>query len=255
MNSDENISDNIFSSLTSYSDNQGNDLIREIEARYSFENEMIMAISKGNIRALNKKISAGMFISNIEQRMPDRLRNLKNYMIIYNTLLRKGAEAGKVHPFYIHDTSADFAIRIEKCRNERDIEQLWSEMAAAYCNLVQEHTLKGYSPLVQNIVMLIDANMGEKLTLSFFAEKFNVNKNYLSTLFKKDTGVTLTEYVNEKRIDRARLLLETTSYQIQDISHSCGFHDVNYFVKVFKKHTDMTPLEYRRRSEKADGNG
>lgn len=231
--------------LDFYDGSHGNEFIREIEMRYSLENDMIKAVSQGNYKILSKRISANDFSRGIEKRVDDPVRNLKNYMIILNTILRKGAEVGNVHPFYIHGLSSEFALRIEKSKTEKDIEKLWNDMIYSYCKLVKTHAAKGYSPLVQNVVMLIDADLSDDLTLSAMAEKFNVNASYLSSLFKKDTGMPLTEYVGKKRVERAKLLLETTSHQIQQISHECGILDVNYFSKIFKKHTGQTPKEYR----------
>lgn len=236
---------NPMSTLDIYDENRGNEKIKEIEMRYSMENDMIRAVSQGNYRALRDMLTAEIFMGNIEARTQDRMRNLKNYMIIFNTLLRKGAEVGNVHPYYIHGISSKFASMIETCAVEKDIESLWNEMSYSYCKLVEEHKSKGYSPLVQNIIMLIDANISESLTLSSMAEKFNVNASYLSSLFKKDTGITYTEVVNSKRIERGKYLLRTTKLQIQDVSVLCGIPDTNYFIKVFKKHTDLTPKQYR----------
>ena len=235
----------ILSELDVYDDNYGNKLIKEIEARYSFENDMIRAVSQGNYKALSNAISAEVFMTNVEKRSDDAIRNLKNYMIIFNTLLRKGAEVGNVHPFYIHGMSSDFAKKIENCKTLDDIEKLWNQMAKSYCDLVKTHYIKDCSPLVQSIVMLIDADLTADLTLSALSKKLNVNASYLSTLFRRDTGYTLTEYVNNKRIKMAKYLLETTNHQVQQISHECGILDVNYFVKIFKKHTGKTPKKYR----------
>ncbi len=244
--SSENVKNSqILSELDAYDDNYGNKFIKEIEARYSLENDMIRAVSQGNYKALSTALSAEVFMNNVEKRSDDAVRNLKNYMIIFNTLLRKGAEVGNVHPFYIHGMSSEFAVRIEKCKTLNDIEKLWNDMAKSYCNLVKTHYIKDYSPLVQNIVMLIDADLTADLTLNSLSKKLNVNASYLSTLFKKDTGYTLTEYVSNKRTERAKRLLETTNHQIQQISHECGVLDVNYFVKIFKKHTGKTPKQYR----------
>lgn len=162
-----------------------------------------------------------MFINNVEVRTKDEIRNLKNYMIIFNTLMRKGAEVGKVHPFYIHGLSSGFAVRIEDAKTKKDIELLWNEMTYAYCRLVKKHAKRGYSPLVQNVVMLIDADLNEDLTLKAFANKFNVNASYLSSLFKKDTGLTLTEYVNRKRVEKGKELLENNSVGGKTL-RSCG---------------------------------
>lgn len=236
---------NPMSDLDIYNDNSGNELIKELEIRYSLENDMIKAVSQGNYKALSKLVTAEQFSKHIEKRAEDPIRNMKNYMIILNTLMRKGVEVGNVHPFYIHGMSSDFALRIERSQTIEDIERLWNEMTYSYCKLVKNHATRGYSPLVQNVVMLIDADLCGDLSLGAMAEKFNVNPSYLSSLFKKDTGKTLTAYVSEKRVARAKHLLETTAFQIQQISHECGILDVNYFAKIFKKLSGQTPKQYR----------
>ena len=57
--------------------------------------------------------------------------------------------------------------------------------------------------------------------------------------------MTLTDYVNNKRVEHALFLLNTTTMQIQAIAQHCGIPDVNYFTKTFKKHIGKTPKEYR----------
>ena len=63
---------------------------------------------------------------------------------------------------------------------------------------------------------------------------------------KEETGLTLTDYVNEKRVRQAIHLLQTTRLQVQAVAQRCGFQDPNYFVRLFKKKTGVTPAQYRR---------
>lgn len=105
--------------------------------------------------------------------------------------------------------------------------------------------MKGYSLLVRKVLTQIDSDLTSDLSLRNQAEKLNINSSYLSTLFKKETGATLTEYVNRKRVEHAIFLLNTTNLQIQTIAQSCGIPDVNYFTKIFKKHIGITPKDYR----------
>lgn len=170
---------------------------------------------------------------------------MKNYTIILNTLLRKAAEAGAVHPLHIDSLSARFARKIELAASTKAIDALQKEMVHKYCLLVKNHSLKGYSLLIRKVIIQIDADLTADLSLRAQAELLNVNSSYLSTLFKKETGSTLTEYVNRKRIEYAIFLLNTTSLQIQTIAQYCGIPDVNYFAKTFKKHIGKTPKEYR----------
>ena len=105
--------------------------------------------------------------------------------------------------------------------------------------------MQGYSNLVRKALIQIDMDLSGDLTLSTIAGLLDVNPSYLSTVFKKETGQTLTEYVTEKRIDHAIFLLNSTNLQIQTIAQYCGIPDVCYFTKIFKKHVGKSPTEYK----------
>ena len=92
---------------------------------------------------------------------------------------------------------------------------------------------------------MIESNLSSDLTLSELASTLNINASYLSTVFKKETGKTITAYVNEKRIELAQELLKTTNLQIQTIAQYCGIIDVHYFTRLFKKTTGLSPKQFR----------
>ncbi len=218
--------------------------INLIEDRYNMERTLIQAVSQGQTVKAEKIFS---FTSDFifEKRTEDPLRNFKNYLIVTNTLLRKAAEQGYVHPFYIDSVSSDYAKRIENLGNLRECSDMMREMIRGYCTLVKKHSSKNYSLLVSKTMTLIDSDITADLTLRKMAAVLSVNPSYLSNLFKKETGLTLTEYVMKKRMERAEFLLRTTSLQIQNVAQHCGIFDVNYFSKAFKKHTGFSPMKYR----------
>ena len=215
-----------------------------IEAAYEKENRLMDIISQGLINNAEMIISK-MTNAGVEQRSSDPVRNMKNYSVILNTLLRKAAEQGSVHPYYIDKISSDFAVKIEMANSLKEIEQLQKEMIRSYCLLFKNHSMKNYSHLIQKVLTTIDSEITSDLSLNAQAKALNVNPSYLSSLFKKETGMTLTDYVNKKRAEHAARLLKTTSMQIQTISQYCGIYDVNYFTKIFKKYFGKTPKEYR----------
>ncbi len=191
-----------------------------------------------------------MFFSNLsseqfEKRLDNPIRDMKNYAIILNTILRKAVENASVHPLHIHNISSQYAAKIELISSQSNFISLLKEMIRKYTLLVKNHSLKGYSMHIRKVITNINQDLTENLTLKTQAEALNVNPSYLSTLFKKETGMTLTDYVNHKRIEHALLLLNSTDMQIQTISLYCGIPDVNYFTKVFKKIVGKTPKEYR----------
>lgn len=218
--------------------------IRILEERYDAERRMLQAVSQGMSHKVEQMMNNASSLI-FEKRAEDPVRNFKNYMIITNTLLRKAAEQGSVHPYYIDGLSSEFAKKIEKIKNASEGGELMREMVRKYCALVKRHSMKNYSLPVQKVMTVIDSDLTADLTLRRMAALLNVNASYLSALFKKETGKPLTEYVTRKRIEHAAYLLRSTSMQVQTVAQQCGILDVNYFAKVFKRYTGKTPKEYR----------
>ncbi len=218
--------------------------MRLMEERYATENALIYAVSKGQVHkgaAIMESIASMPF----EKRLDDPLRNLKNYSIIMNTILRKAAESGGVHPFYLDDVSSSFASRIEQVPTLSAAQALMSEMFRTYCYLVRQRSMKQYSAVVQKTLIMIDADLSADLSLSKLAAAQNISAGYLSAIFKKETEQTVTDYINSERMQLAAHLLQTTTLQVQTVAAHCGMLDVQYFSKVFKKYMKKTPKAYR----------
>ncbi|MBR2338339.1 MAG: helix-turn-helix domain-containing protein [Clostridia bacterium] len=219
-----------------------------MEQRYAYENELMRAVEYGQSHKAEMLLERFSLLS-FERRLADPLRNLKNYCIIMNTLLRKAAEKGGVHPVYLDDVSSAFARKIETLPSTAMVQELMTEMFRSYCRLVRKHSMKQYSPLVQKMIACIDSDLTADLSLHTLAAMQNVSAGYLSTLFRRETGQTLTDYVNGKRIGLAKQLLRTTKLQIQTVAQHCGIWDVHYFSRLFKKQTGQTPKEFRESGE------
>lgn len=216
-----------------------------MEERYKYENELLDAISSGQYH------KAEILFSNLtsrvfEVRNSDPVRNIKNYCIVTNTLFRKAAERGGVHPIYIDKLSSSHAKKIELISSVEEGGKYIYDLFRDYCRLVQNHSIKKYSPLVQKTILIIDSDLTLDLRLKTLAAKNNVSPGYLSSLFHKETGLTITDFVNERRVKTAKKLLKTTNLQVQTIAQHCGVDDLQYFSKIFKKAVGKTPKAYRR---------
>lgn len=226
--------------------------MRMMEERYAFEKQLMDAVSKG-LTHKAEMLFSGFSSASFERRLSDSLRNLKNYAIITNTLLRKAAQDGGVHPLYLDSLSSDFARRIEQVPEPSAMQGFMMEMFRSYCRLVRKHSMQGYSQPIQKTIIRIDSDLTADLSLSSLAEAQGINASYLSALFRRETGETVTDYVSRKRVELAVHLLSTTGLQVQTVAQHCGFADVHYFTKVFKKFTGETPRQLReslRREEK-----
>lgn len=101
---------------------------------------------------------------------------------------------------------------------------------------------KDFVPLIKKY---IEENYQTDLNLSLLAKEFMMSSKYLSSVFKKTTGMNLNRYINIVRINRAEVMLRETEISVQDISYLCGYSDCSYFTKVFREVLGETPTEYR----------
>ena len=215
-----------------------------MEKRYEYENELMKAVSEGNSHKAEMMIMSFSSLS-FEERVTDKLRNIKNYCIVTNTLLRKAAQNGGVHPIYLDSVSSDFAKKIENLRSVSDALSFMPYIVKTYCRLVKKHSFSKYSALVQRVIIRIESDLTADLSLSALSAICNVTPAYLSAVFKKETGQSLTNYVNKKRIETAKHMLKNTNLQIQTVAQHCGILDLHYFSRMFKKYAGQTPSEYR----------
>jgi YesN/AraC family two-component response regulator len=102
-----------------------------------------------------------------------------------------------------------------------------------------------YSAYVKKSIDYLNARYHETITLSDIAAHLNISKYYLCSLFKKETGKNLSQYLNEIRIEKSKELLLKENLSVLDIALSVGFNNQNYYNVMFKKFMNYTPLEFR----------
>ncbi|MDR2072184.1 MAG: AraC family transcriptional regulator [Spirochaetaceae bacterium] len=105
--------------------------------------------------------------------------------------------------------------------------------------------IKQSNPRIEKIIEWIRVNYNRRLTLEVIAKRFLYNPVYISTAFKKYTGLPLMKYVNKVRISNAKRLLLESSYGIKEIAWEVGFEDEKTFLKRFKQQENITPTTYR----------
>lgn len=99
--------------------------------------------------------------------------------------------------------------------------------------------------LIEQINEYINEHLNESLSLEEIARKAYLSPGYLSQFYKKETGCNLSAYILEQRIKKSKELLLDSALLISDVAKLVGFNSSQYFIRVFKENTEMTPQQYR----------
>jgi two-component system response regulator YesN len=112
---------------------------------------------------------------------------------------------------------------------------------------ISEASVHSDSPVVQKMLEYIYKNYNRDVSLEEIAAKMYMNNAYLSRIFKEKTGMGFHDFLVEVRISNAKTLLERFEFKVNEIADMSGYRDVSHFIGIFKKHTGLTPIDYRRR--------
>lgn len=210
------------------------------------EGQLMNAIATGD-----SKLATTLLSSLETYSVPDILRsplvNLKIQMLSVNAMCRLAANrVPSVHPVYAEKLYQHYTAEAEHVSNLKEMTRAINHMVYAYCECVQTHSLQDYSPLIQRVVNYIQLHPEEDMSLRYFARTCNISSSYLSNLFRRETGVTLTEFINRCRVDKAAILLQYTDQSIAQVGEQVGFLDENYFTRIFKKVKGIPPTVYRK---------
>lgn len=120
-------------------------------------------------------------------------------------------------------------------------------MALLVCLHKNQKQIKATSgDMIQKAVEYINQHIMENISMDDICEEIHISKYHFSRQFKKVTGFTVMDYVLKTRIVAAKSMLADTTLPISEVSSRCGFSSTSYFCRVFKEHTQLTPLQYRK---------
>jgi len=123
-------------------------------------------------------------------------------------------------------------------------EQITSVLVTVATYFSKKYTQKN-NKVISDIKKIIGKRYMEDLNINKIAESVYLSPNYISLIFKQETGETIIDYLTKTRMEEAKILLKETDFKIFDISEMVGFQDSSYFSKVFKKYTGIHPQKFR----------
>lgn len=223
---------------------------REENFEYApFDREMAFyeSICLGNPEFV-KMFSAPLFCKGCGTLSRDPLQNMKYHFTISTALVARFCVGSGMTPEQAYSLSDVYIMRADECKTIEDVRNTHDEMIAEYTRqmgILRNSRL--YSKKILRAVEYISEHLHSRVLIEEAAESLHITPAYLSRLFKSETGMTFTDYVNKRRIEEATGLLRYSEYSDLEISNLLCFSSQSYFIKVFKKVMGITPNEYKKK--------
>lgn len=172
-----------------------------------------------------------------------RPRIIELIVVLSRASIDAGADSREI--FLYNDTY------MQQINNFSDIEELSIWITGVMHRFIQhsfDFAQIKHSDVVFKAMEYIRQNYDRKISLDDIAQHVFLSRSYLSSLFREEVGQTLFSYINQVRVEKSKLFLMDPSVSLAEAAALCGFEDQSYFTKVFRKHTGLSPKQYRDRT-------
>ena len=218
---------------------------------YDQEMREFGSIENGDLIQLEKSLQED-YDGTIGTLAKDPLRNLKNLGIVLVTLASRAAIRGGLSPEISFSLSDSYIQQIEECKDLALVVPLAQKAEFQYAEMVHEikEKQKGIlkkqkNPRINKCKDFIFSHLHDRITLEDLAAEADCNPNYLSQLFKECEGISISGYILQEKINRAKNLLIYSDYSYIEIATYLGFSSQSHLGTQFKKHTGYTLRQYR----------
>ncbi len=215
----------------------------------SFEESIRFAISHGDLEAL-KKAHNSMYASMRGTLANNNLRSAKNLAIVDITIATREAIEAGLSVEELYTISDAFILEVEEANNAEHAAAIARACALRCTQLVKTRNSNiennsTTSPVVLRACDYIDRHVYEKIDIEDLCKKLKVSQSYLSKLFKSEKKTTLGDFIRQRRINVAKVLLSSTDKSLSEIASTLNFNSQSHFGRVFLKGTGYTPAKYR----------
>lgn len=213
----------------------------------AFETEIMFysCIKNGESEKAEKMMNLLLSQSVITGRLSDDpLRQMKYWAVCCITLATRYAISGGLDETTAYNYSDEVIYKIDNMKTPEEILLFLKSTCISLTDLVAKSKENAHYPsTIRKCIHFINANLHEKLTLETLSKVCGVSPDYLSALFKKTTGQTVTSYIKEKRLEAAKQMLQK-KYATSEVAYYLGFCSESYFIKCFKEQYGITPKKY-----------
>lgn len=178
----------------------------------------------------------------------DPIRNLKYHFVINIAMMTRFCVEGGMEMETAYTLSDLYIMKADKCRSENEIHRIHSESILDYTMQMKKISRGNiYSKPVIMTMDYIYNHLHSKISAAEIAGSVSLSTAYLSRLFHREVGVTISTYIAVKRVETAQNMLKYSDYTSLDISNYLAFASHSHFISTFRKYTGMTPNEFRKK--------
>lgn len=213
--------------------------------RYDDDMRQFGYIRNGDMRSIDetKKIMDSGEVGHLSD---DPVKNLLYLDICHVTLCTRAAIEGGMEAEKAYNASDLFIQRCDRAVTADELYDLHLEMTEYFTKQVMAAQKTGiYSKPVIRCMEYIKNHLHEQITVRELAGTVKLNESYLSVLFKRETGVSISGYVISKRVETAKNMLRYSELSLSEISDILHFSSYSHFARTFRKYCGVSPKEYR----------
>lgn len=211
---------------------------------HSLESQITDAVKTGNVELLKNSLNSS-YIGKLGVLSLNKERQIRYMFVTVVAVMMRAAVRGGVNYETACSLADNYCQRMDKIEDLYLIESLQTEVMFGFCNEVAKTMNENKTAIIKACCDYINKNTHNKILLEDLSEIVHLSPRRLSEKFKNEMGVSIVDYIHKTKIEEAASLLRYTDYSICDVCNFLNYSSQSYFIKIFKKYTGMTPIEYK----------
>lgn len=235
---------------TEFQSNEDEVLHRPLSVEYSFYN----AVKAGDMDYVLKNCSDNAFthLDGTGVLSLNEITNIRYHFVVTAAMITRYCINGGLEPEQAYRLSDFYILKMDSCKSIQQIAELHDIMVKDFTGKM---TLLKKSSIISKPVMqcvnYIYSHIKERITIQDLADYTGLSSSYLSRVFKRNLGVSISDYVREQKIEKATHLLRYSDKSVIDIANYLAFSSQSHFIQIFESYTGLTPKKYRDKFYKA----
>lgn len=219
-----------------------------LHSSISDENVFFHAVSSGDIDFVRQNYMKHPFGASqgLGVLSRDPVTNLKYHFVIAAAMITRLCIASGMEAEHAFRLSDFYILKLDSLHTAKAVSELQEHMVIDFTEKM--HLLSRKSKISKPVATCMEyiyVHIKERITINDLASHTGLSAGHLSRLFKKETGVSVSDYIRAKKIEKAENLLKFCDYSLIEITNYLSFSSQSHFIQLFKKFTGMTPKKYR----------